>query len=381
VDRIDPATATKRVAKERIISADDHIDLCYLPRQLFQERLPAKYKEIGPRVEKLPQGPTWVREGTPWGMWGEKKLDLRINVFAQLGYPEEVEPDRFRATTAKYRLEDMDADGIDAQIIYNFLNWSFTDQELKYAVVQAFNSWLAEEICSVAPDRLIGLGFLPGHDAQKAVAELQRAKNLGLKGVIFDVFGATTPIFDPMWEPLWAAAAEASMPVAVHTGGGTFSLHKAPSGTPWKWAAHAAILGMQLEEVLVSVIYCGMLERHPNLKFVMGEAGIGWLPYVLERLEHEMHQYDHVPNGAPQLKTSPRELFRRQCFVTFQEESFGPRMIPEIGEDNVMWAADYPHGDGTFPHSQKIIEKMFGNAPAEMRRKVLGGNAARIYGL
>jgi predicted TIM-barrel fold metal-dependent hydrolase len=381
VDRIDSATQRGSATRDRIISADDHIDLCYLPKELFQQRLPAKYREIGPKVEMLPQGPTWVREGTPWGMWGQKKLDLRINVFAQLDYPEEIEPNRFRATTAKYRLKDMDDDGVDAQIVYNFLNWSFTDQELKYAVIQAFNSWLAEEMCNVAPDRLIGLATLPGHDAKAAITELQRASRLGLKGVIFDVFGATKPIFDPEWEPLWAAAAEAGMPVSVHTGGGTFSIQKAPSGTPWKWAAHAAILGMQLEEVLVSVIYCGMLERNPKLKFVMGEAGIGWLPYVLERLDHEMHQYDHVPNGAPQLKMKPTDLFHRQCYVTFQEESFGPRMIPEIGVDNVMWAADYPHGDGTFPHSQKIINKMFGDAPAELRRKVLGGNAAAVYGL
>jgi predicted TIM-barrel fold metal-dependent hydrolase len=371
-------------ASQRIISADDHIDLCYLPREMWQQRLPQRYRAQGPRVVDSERGTMWLREGEPWGSqpgWGQKKLDLRINVFAQLGYPEEIEPNRFRATTAAYRLKDMDDDGVDAQIIYNFLNWSFTDQELKSACVSAFNDWLAEELCSADPQRLIGLASLPAHDAEAAVRELQRAQRLGLRGVIFDVFGAVKPIFDPMWEPLWAAAAEAGMPVSVHTGGGTFSLHKAPSGTPWKWPAHAAILGMQLEEVLVALVFSGVLERHPNLKVVLGEAGIGWVPFVLERMDHEMEQYRGVAGGAPPIRTPPRDLFERQVFVTFQDEKLGVRLIPEIGAGNVMWAADYPHGDGTFPHSQKVIERMFGDADDTLRRQVLGGNAARIYNL
>jgi predicted TIM-barrel fold metal-dependent hydrolase len=365
---------------EQIISADDHIDLCYLPTDLWQTRLPAKWKAEGPRVEQLAAGPTWVREGAAWGMWGEKKLDFRINVFDRLGYPEEVEPGRWRATDPKYRLQDMDSDGVHAQVIYNFLNWSFTDQELKTACVQAFNTWLAEEMCRAAPDRLIGLATLPGHDGAAAVAELHRAARIGLKGVIFDVFGATKPIFDPEWEPLWAAASEAGMPVSVHTGAGTFSINKLPSGTPWKFPAFAAILGMQLEEVMVSMIFSGILERHPKLKFVLGEAGIGWIPFVLERLEYEVKQFYAVAGGVP-IKRSPREIFNAQVFSTFQDETLGVKLIPEIGVGNVMWAADYPHGDGTFPNSKDVIQRMFGNADAETRRKVLGGNAKALYNI
>ncbi len=363
---------------EQIISADDHIDLCYLPRNLWQSRLPARLRDRAPRVEHLPAGPAWVREGAAWGIWGEKKVDFRINVFDRLGLPEEVEPGKWRASDPEYRLIDMDGDGVHAQVLYNFLDWTFTDHELKAACIRAYNSWLAEEICAAAPNRLIGLATLPCHDGKAATAELQRAAKIGLRGVIFDVFGASRPIFDPEWEVLWAAAAEAGIPVSVHTGASTFSIHKVPYGTSWKSPAAAAILGMQLEEVLVSMIFSGILERHPKLKFVLGEAGIGWIAFVLERMEYEVKQVRAVAGGVP-IKRSPREIFHAQVFSTFQDETLGVRLIPDIGVDNVMWASDYPHGDGTFPRSQQAIARMFGTADRETRRKVLGGNAKALY--
>ena len=367
-------------ATERVISADDHIDLTYLPADLWQSRLPAKYREAGPRVTDGPQGKMWAREGRRWGYWGSKRPGNMIIVYDKAGLAEEPEPGVWRAVTPKYRLEDMDNEGVYAQVLYNFLDWSFEDQDLKSACATAFNSWLAEEICAAAPNRLIGLAVLPGHDAAAAVAELKRAKSIGLRGGFFDAFGSVLPIFDPAWEPLWKAAEETGMPISVHTGAGSHSLGKIPSSASWKFPALAATLGMQLEEVLVTIILSGILERHPGLKFVLGESGIGWIAFVLERLDYELMQYDGVAGGVP-LKVPPREIFRRQVYATFSDERLGVRLIPEIGIDNCLWAADYPHGDGSFPHSKKVIQRMFGDADPVLRRKVLHDNAATLYGI
>lgn len=371
---------TEKLA-DRIISADDHIDLCYLPPDLFQKRMAGKYKDQAPVVRDTPRGKAWLREDAIWSNWGAKGLDFRINVFDRLGYPEEVEPGIWRASDPKYRLKDMDADGVDAQVMYNFTNWSYRDPELKAAVIQAFNTWLAEEVCAYAPNRLIGLASLPSHDAKAAIDEMVRCRKLGLRGVIFDVFSPSKPIFDPMWEPLWSAAEETGMPVAVHTGGGTASIHVAPSGTPWKYPVCAALFGMQLDECMASMIMSGILERHPKMKLVLGEGGIGWIPFMLERLEYEVQQFRSVDGGKPPIKQTPTEIFRQQVRATFQDETFGVEMIPRMGVETVMWAADYPHGDGTFPYSQKAIERMFGKADAHIRDRVLGGNCAELYGI
>jgi len=125
------------------------------------------------------------------------------------------------------------------------------------------------------------------------------------------------------------------------------------------------------------MILSGTLERHPGLKFVLGESGIGWIPYVLERLEYECRQYEGVSGEL--LKLPPQEVFRRQVYATFSDEKLGARLIPEIGVDNCCWAADYPHGDGSFPHSKQVIARMFGDADPVLRRKVLHDNAASLY--
>ena len=110
----------------------------------------------------------------------------------------------------------------------------------------------------------------------------------------------------------------------------------------WRTPTSAAIVCMQLDEVVASVIFSGILERHPRLRLVMGESGIGWVPFVLERLEYEYDNYfDAMKDDRPKIR--PTELFRRQMYVTFQNEKLGVQLIPHIGVDNVMWASDYPH--------------------------------------
>jgi predicted TIM-barrel fold metal-dependent hydrolase len=362
-----------------LISADDHMDLCYIPPGMWQERVPAQWRERAPRVARGERGPVWVREGEVWGTWGSKRADKRKVVFDLVGLPEEPEPGVFRPASPRYRLADMDADGVEAHVIYNFLDWPFTDQTLKAECLKAYNSWLAEEFCVADRDRLIGLPTLPAHEAEEAAAELQRVQKLGLRGAIFDVFGAVLPIFDAAWERLWAAAAESGIALSVHIGGGCHTL--GPRGPrsygTWQHAARAAVGCVQLDEVLATVIFSGILERHPNLKLVLGESSIGWVPFVLERLEFEYRNYGHIADFAGRLP--PTEYFRRQVYVTFQDEVLGVQQIPAIGADNVMWASDYPHADGTYPHSEAAVERIFAGVAPEIRHKATRENARRLY--
>jgi predicted TIM-barrel fold metal-dependent hydrolase len=367
-----------------LISGDDHMDLCYVPPDVWQERIPARWREEAPRVVRLDGGRTvWVKEGRTWGIWGSKKADGRKVPFDAIGLAEEPEPGVFRASSPKYRLQDMDTDGLYAQVIYNFLNWVFEDQELKAVCLSAFNTWMAE-FCLADPNRLVGLAVLPSHDPEVAVAELHRSAELGLRGAQFDVFGATLPIHDRAWDRLWAVAEETDTVISVHIGSGaSLPPRAAPSLPPalkgWQLPASAAITCMSLNQVLADITMSGLLERHPRLRFVLGESSIGWIPFVLERLDFECENYKDHTDELP--ATKPSDQFRRNIYCTFQDEEIGVTLIPHIGEDNVMWAADYPHGDGSFPHSRSSVERIFSSQSLDIKRKATRDTARRLYGI
>ena len=126
------------------------------------------------------------------------------------------------------------------------------------------------------------------------------------------------------------------------------------------------------------MVFSGALERHPGLTLVLAEAGVGWLPYFLSRMDMEWENLRDKIDYAPSV--APSELFRRQVIATFEEEVLAHQYIPHLGADSCMWAADYPHTDSTFPESRRCIEETLGMLPAEDRRKITALNCAKLYG-
>lgn len=351
----------------RVVSADDHMDLFTLPPDLWQERLPARYREQGPRVVDGPEGKVWQAEGRVWGPSGRKAAGLveRYQYGLRPGDPVK-------------RLEDMDVDGVHAHVIYaNPTGFPCTDPELKIAVIQAYNDWAAD-FNRHNPNRLCALAFLPAHDPAVAAAELRRVAARGIRGAQIRRFETPHPTFAPAWEPLWSAAEETGLPVSIHIGGGEHSLHSSPRS--WSMAATVGIDPMQLDEDLAGLILSGMLERHPRLTVIMAESGLGWVPYVVQRLDQTFHKYYDLITDY-RIQTPPSEQFARQVYVTYEEDPIGVRLIPDIGAGNVMWASDYPHGDSTWPHSLDVIERSLGHLSDADRRKVVSENAAALYGL
>ena len=141
-----------------------------------------------------------------------------------------------------------------------------------------------------------------------------------------------------------------------------------------------AILPIQLDEPFSVMMYCGALERHPGLKLVLAESGIGWVPYLIKRMDATFDKHC-TTNPEGQIKTKPSELFARQVYATFEEEPFGTQLIPLLGAENFMWACDYPHPDSTWPESRKAIDEALGSLPEEMIRKVTGENCKQLYKL
>jgi predicted TIM-barrel fold metal-dependent hydrolase len=354
---------------QTLISADDHLDIHAMPPDVWSSRLPKEWREQGPRVEDTDDGPWWICEGRRISPSGRKEKGfISANDHG------------FRPGQPQTRLEDMDRDGVRAQVVYGptCTQLRITDAGLYGQVAKVYNDWAAE-FQREAPERLILLADIPADDPAAARQELARCAKLGHKGaIVSSTVGRGQPIFDEAWEGFWDTAEEVGIPIHVHLAGGLHSL--AMKLGSWRMPAAVAVVPMQLDETLAGMIFSGVLEKRPSVKFVMGEAGLGWLPYVIERLDHELDKYgakiqDH------KIDMRPSEIFARQVFTTYEDEDLGVELIPRIGVDNVMWASDYPHGDSTWPHSRKAVaESPLAQHGPEVLRKVTCDTAARVYG-
>jgi len=153
-----------------------------------------------------------------------------------------------------------------------------------------------------------------------------------------------------------------------------------PDAHPAEVAAVVSTLPMALGRPVAETIFSGVFERHPNLTMVVAEAGLGWVAYLLDRMDREYE--DKGMSRTLTLSAKPSELFRQHMYISFQEEAAGGlRRIPELGVDNVIWASDYPHPDSCWPHSRAFVDTHLGLLGEEVKHKVTCANAVRLYRL
>ena len=175
------------------------------------------------------------------------------------------------------------------------------------------------------------------------------------------------------------ACEEADLVISFHVfegGGATVGYEIQGIKNPACTGAWVVVAPGQMDEILASVILSGVCERHPRLRLVLGESGIGWLPYLLERMDDT---YEERLADDLKLSLPPSAYFKRQIYATFQKDFHGVRAMAEIAPDNVMWGSDYPHRDGTWPFSQKAIDEQFHGIDESIKRKMLGDNVRRVY--
>ncbi len=368
-----------------VISADSHIDMTWMPGNLFADNAPADLADIAPKVVETDDGPKWFAEGVELGVAGglgfsftppkrgvAKQLDRMWDAGFYEGGPH--------PTTPELRLKDMEMDGIDAEVIYGILTVGliFKNTKLTQFIFETYNDWAAG-FKNSNPGRWAPLACVPNHDAQVAATELRRAAGLGLKGADFAVAAAGKPIWHSDWNVFWQAAAECDMPISFHsTGWPGYSV--TPEGIPEEnmtmyFANLATLFQVAGADFLANVIHAGVCDRFPDFKFVLGECGVGWVPFILGRMDEEWEdQYSRLGYSL-----TPSEFWHRQGYTTFQHERDIPAMLPLVGEDNVLWGSDYPHGDGVWPDSKATLDRDLAGVSAEVRRKLTRDNAGKLY--
>jgi predicted TIM-barrel fold metal-dependent hydrolase len=281
----------------------------------------------------------------------------------------------------KARLADMDLDGVAGEVLYTDPTGGAAfyrlDAEVGLAAIQAFNS-AALQFVAIDPSRLAVVNLLPLHDMGRAVAELQRIVAAGARAVqmpLYPVDAGLPPLSDQAYDPLWAAIGEAGLPVSLHVcppkGRGLAS-----DPTPVR-GIFQVMPPIMMSQAMVELILSGIFVRHPAVRVVLVEAGLGWIPYMLDRLDHTSAKLDWESKGMPPGK--PSDYWYRNMAATFEEDQMGLSMRGRIGVDNLLWASDYPHYDSTFPHSMQAIDEEFATCTAEERTAMTRGNVARLY--
>lgn len=380
-----------------VVDADSHWSE---PPDLFTSRAPADVRDRVPRVEEVDGEPTWVFDGHPVGRFSA------AGVIGRDGHKESAhralmewshDEVHVGAYDPEVRLGVLDECGIDAQIIFPSTiglggqDLGLVDDEaLCRMAVEIYNDGMAE-IQADSGDRLLPLPLMPAWSVETCVAEVKRVAALGARGVNMtsDPQDLGAPdLANRAWDPLWEACTELQLPVHFHIGAsvtgmtfyGKYPWDSHPDNT--KLAIGGTLLFIGNARVVTNLILSGMFDRHPDLKMVSVESGVGWVPFILETLDYEMAE--NAPRELAQLKKPPSEYFRSNLYATFWFEKNRnklPDLIEAVGEDNILFETDFPHPTCMYPSPLETVAEKMTTLPPETRRKIMGENARKLYRL
>jgi predicted TIM-barrel fold metal-dependent hydrolase len=383
--------------KQLVVDADSHWSE---PPDLFTSRAPAQYKDRVPHVEIVDGAPTWVFDGNPVGRasaGGVIARDGSKEASAKALFEWTTEEIHVGAYDPKVRLEVLDECGIDHQVIFPSTIGlggqdlgRASDPMLTRLSVEIYNDAMTE-IQADSGNRLLPMPLMPAWDVDLCVSEAKRDAAAGARGVNMtsdpDDLGAPD-LANRAWDPFWETCSELQLPVHFHIGASVtamtfFGRYPWPSqseGT--KLALGGTLLFIGNARVVSNLILSGMFDRHPDLKMVSVESGVGWIPFILEALDYEM--FENAPTELAQLKKKPSEYFRSNLYATFWFENARnklPDLIDAVGEDNILFETDFPHPTCLYPSPLKTVEDKMATLSPEVRSKIMGENARKLYRL
>lgn len=355
-----------------VVSADGHVQE---PSDLWRERMDAKYRDRLPGVAVNAKGEKF-----------QKTEGFRPLRLSNIQFEGEDKLRNQSGVTPEDRLRDLTEDGVDCEILFpnkGLTIWATPDAAFSQAMCRVFNDW-AWEVFGPYNDRLSPMACVAPGDLDGAIAEIRRCAKLGFRGLSLPCKPVWGPPDHealnynlPEFDPLWAVVEEVDLPITFHVSTGRDPrTSRGNGGAVINYAVHSLAPTM---EPIANLCASGVLDRFPTISFGTIEAGIGWVAWALGAMD-EAYRKHHMW-VRPKLKQLPSEYFQQNGFASFQEDKAGLDLARSHGlVDNFLWANDYPHHEGTWPHSAEAIERTMGGLSDQERAKILGLNAARIFG-
>jgi len=365
----------------KLFSVDDHI---IEPAHVWSDRLPARFQEAGPHVIEQDGREYWVYEG--------RRLET-MGLNAVAGKPSDqwgMEPVRFSdmhqgCYDPVARVNDMRDEGIIASVPFPTLPGfggrvfhEFADKELADLCVKAYNDFMIDEWCAACPEFYVPTIIVQLWDVELAAAEVRRCAERGARTVALPdnphPMGLPS-IHSEWWDPLWRALEETETVVSLHIGAsGRVPMASPDTHFSTAIASGPAQAGM---EMVADLLFSRVVHQFPGLKFVITEGGIGYMPYLLERIDdvwEKNRAWDAISSYD-----RPTENFRRAFWVCAVNESFGLEQRHRIGVDKILWECDYPHAETPWPNSQREAEKQFAGMPSDEVALMTHLNAQALF--
>ena len=335
--------------------------------------------DVAAKMPKLISTDSHVME--PDELWKElpKRLQEKLPVVPFRNCPP-------GATDPKLRIQDQDTDGIEAEILfpnYGMALFGIEDVEAQQESFKLYNDWLAD-FCKTAPKRLYGIPCLSVYDIDGAIKEMHRGIDMGMRGaMVWQVPDPRLPFMSDHYDKLWAAAAEARQPVVCHILTGHGYMKPKPGAERVRGNERIRDATNRKTDdsanTLFDFIFSGAFDRHPNLRLLLGESEIGWLPFLLQQWDYYFERFRH--SDPLRINRLPSEIFAEHVYGTFLEDFVGTRAFPWWGQKNCMWSNDYPHFNMTFPHSRENVQRHLAGLPDEARLRLVRTNAIALFRL
>jgi predicted TIM-barrel fold metal-dependent hydrolase len=383
--------------QEFVVDADSHFSE---PEDFFTSVAPAKYKDRVPHVEMVDGQRMWVFDGETMGRYsagGVIGVDGSKEEAQKALFEWEHEKIHVGAYDPKVRLGVLDECGINHQVIFpNTIGLGGqdiglgSDPTLKHLTLEIYNDRMAQ-MQAESGNRLLPMPVMPAWDIAACVKEAERVAALGMRGVNMTTdpqdLGAPD-LASQEWDPFWEACAGLKLPVHFHIGAsvtgmnfyGQYFWPSHPDNV--KLAIGGTLLFIGNSRVVVNTILSRVFDRHPDLKLVSVESGIGWIPFILETLDYEMAE--NAPRELAKMAKPPSEYFKSNIYATFWFENHRnklPDLIEAVGEDNILFETDFPHPTCMYPSPLKTVEAKMLTLPETTRNKILGENARGLYRL
>ena len=365
-----------------MVSVDDHV---VEPPNLFDGRLPAKYQDLAPQFITRPDGTN------AWRYEGQEIGNVALNAVA--GRPPEeygIEPTSFDELRPgcydiDERVKDMDANGVLGSLCFpsfpQFCGQLFArteDKDVALAMVRAYNDWHIDEWCGTHAGRFIPCSLPAIWDPEVLAAEIRRTAAKGAHAVTFSENPSKLgwpSLHSDHWDPFWTACSDENVVVCMHIGSSSQVVVTAPDAP---MDVLITLTPMNIVQAAADLIWSPVLRKFNNLKFALSEGGIGWIPYLLERLDYNYERH-HRWTGQDFGDRLPSQVFNEHVITCFIDDHFGVASRAYLEMDNVCWECDYPHSDSTWPTAPETFMKQMDGVPRKDVDRISHLNAMRHF--